>query len=461
MTKLLARLTGHRAAIVNMAMLYAGKTSGVLVAFLFLPLYSRLLGAEQFGMVAVILSLQALLVMMDLGMSTLVSRDIAAGESSPEGLAKLIRTAEISLSGFYFLLLAGTVAIKAIGGLPGVDAVTALAAVTLFWLLVLQNLYYSAMLARRLYTSASVIQAVGVIVRASATAFILANGYATFPAFIVTQLVLAAIHCGVTRQYSMSLLNLRTALTLKVSKPSLADGVSLVKRGRSLVLFSAAGAAVMQLDKPLVTAFVSAASVAPYFLATTLCMLPLSILAGPISQYFQPELLNEAARQNSEGTRRTLKRFTSALLFIVGVPCIIFWFLRIPMIDLWMGQGPGNITISRYVAILLPGCAVGALGFIPYTLLLSAKDFRFQAVLSTGMTLIALTGVAVAALFQSIEGVCYIYATYHSTSTLLSWMRAIYIPATREVAKYSFLLAIKGCGLLFAATIVICYLLFI
>jgi O-antigen/teichoic acid export membrane protein len=450
-TKTFTSLTRHRAAIFNMAMLYAGKTSGVLVAFFFLPLYSRLLGAEQFGMVAVIFSLQALLMMMDLGMSTLVSRDIASGESTPAALVKLIRTAEISLSGFYFLLFNGTAAIKAIGGLPGVNAVTALAAVTLFWLLVLQNIYYSAMLARRLYTPASVIQAVGMIVRAVATAFVLANGHATLTAFIAVQLVLAAIHCGVTRRYCMDLLQLRAALTLKVSKPRLVDGVSLVRRGRSLVLFSAAGAAVMQLDKPLVTEFVSAASVAPYFLATTLCMLPLSILAGPVSQYFQPALLNQVAHQDPEGTRLILKKFVTSLLLIIGIPCAIFWLLRAPMIDLWMGQNPGNITISRYVAILLPGCAVGALGFVPYTLLLSVKDFRFQAILSTGLTVVTLAAATVTAHFQSVEGVCYVYAAYHSISTLLSWMRAIFLPATKVAAKDSFLLATKGCAFFAAA----------
>lgn len=452
MTKMLAGLTRHRAAIFSMAVLYAGKTSGVLVAFFFLPLYSRLLGAEQFGMVAVILSLQALLVMMDLGMSTLVSRDIAAGESSPTDLVKLIRTAEISLSGFYFLLLAGTAAVKALGGLPGIDTESALAAVTLFWLLVLQNVYYSAMLARRLYTPASFIQAAGVIIRAGVTAFILAKGYATLAAFIAVQLVLAAIHCGVTRRYCMDLLQLRAVSTLKASKPRLIDGVSLVKKGRSLVLFSVAGAAVTQLDKPLVTAFVSAASVAPYFLATTLCMLPLSILAGPVSQYFQPTLLNQVAHKDDEGIRIILKKFVYSLLLIIGIPCVIFWFLRVPVIDLWMGQNPGDVTISRYVAILLPGFAVGALGFVPYTLLLSAKDFRFQAILSTSLTVITLASASVAALFQSVEGVCYVYAAYHSTSTLLSWMRAISVPATRVVAKYSFVLASKGC-VLFAAAI--------
>ncbi|MBC7489920.1 MAG: oligosaccharide flippase family protein [Glaciimonas sp.] len=430
-----------------MAVLYAGRTSGVLVAFFFLPFYSRLLGPAQFGIVAVILSLQALLVMMDLGMSTLVSRDVASGESSPAKLGKLIRTAEVSLSCFYFLLFAVVAVAKAFGGIPGISPLALLAAVILFWLLVLQNLYYSAMLARRLYTAASVIQAVGVIVRAAATAFVLATGFATLAAFISIQLVLAAIHCWVTRWYCTDLLNLRPAFAPQVIRDWLADGVALVKKGRSLILFSAAGAAVMQLDKTLVTLFVSAASVAPYFLATTLCMLPLSILAGPVSQYFQPTLLKQLANQDFKETQATLKKFVLSLLLIISIPCAIFWFQRVPMIDIWMGQRTENITISRYVAILLPGCAVGAFGFIPYTLLLSAKDFRFQAILSACLTFVTLAGVTIAALLQSIEGVCYVYASYHGTSTLSSWMRAIFLPATKVPAKYSFLLTIKGCAL--------------
>jgi O-antigen/teichoic acid export membrane protein len=447
----------YRSAIVNMVMLYAGRTSGVLVVFIFLPLYSSLLGPEQFGIIAVILSLQTLLVMMDLGMSTMVSRDIAARESSPLGLIKLIRTAEISLSGFYFILLVSTVAIKAIGVMPGVDLLTALASVTLFWLLVLQNLYYSAILARSYYVVASSIQAVGVIVRAIATAFILANYYSTLNAFIVTQLVFAAIHCVFTRRYCISLLDLRSVSKLEESRPPLLEGVSLVKRGWSVVLFSAVGAAVMQLDKPLVGAFVSAASLAPYFLATTLCMLPISILAGPVSQYFQPALLNAVAHQNTVLTQKILYRFVAILLIIIGLPCIIFWFFRMPMIDLWMGQNSGNITIARYVSILLPGCAVGALGYVPYNLLISEKDFKFQAVLSTGLTLVTLVSATVAAIFQSIEGVCYIYAIYHSTATLLSWMRAIALPSTKAVAMGSLLMAVKGCCLLFLMAIVIGY----
>jgi O-antigen/teichoic acid export membrane protein len=439
------------AALANMAMLYAGKTSGVLVALVFLPLYNRLLGAEQFGMVAVILSLQALLMMLDLGMSTLVSREIAAADSSPPQLLKLIRTAEASLTGFYLGLFVGAAALKAGGGLPWASVGTVLGAVVLFWLLVLQNLYYSAMLGRRAYKLASTVQLVGVALRAVATAYVLANVSATLAAFIMTQLLIGAIHFGATRLCFSNLLHAGSLLKPAVTRPTIMDSLALIKRGSSLALFAAAGAAVLQLDKPIVLAFMTPASVAPYFLATTLCLAPISVLAGPVSQYFQPALFNAMARQDAAEACDVIKKYVLVLLLVTGLPSLFVWMLRAPIIDLWLGESSNTAAIARYVEILLPGFTLGALGFIPFSILVSAKDFRFQAGLSSAMTVITLVGATACAMFQSVEGVCYVYASYHTISTLLSWFRAIRLPATSTLARLSFALAVKS---LFALSVV-------
>ncbi|GAC1374968.1 MAG: hypothetical protein NVSMB40_12500 [Aquirhabdus sp.] len=423
-------------------MLYAGKISGVLVVFLFLPLYNRLLGAEQFGVVAVILSLQALLMMLDLGMSTLVCRDVAAAESSSTVLLKLIHTAETSLSGFYLCLLLGTVLFKAFGGLASIDFGTVIAIVVLFWILVLQNLYYSIMLARRAFTAASTIQFIGVVLRAAATVYVLSNVSASLTAFIMTQLFVSAIHFCITRLYCRNLFKSGSPLEDNHQR-SFTDSVALLSQGRSLALFALAGAAVMQLDKPIVSFFMSAAQLAPYFLAATICMVPISILAGPVTQYFQPTLLNAVAEKNTVTADRTIRLFVKAMLLVIVLPSLLFWLLRSPVIELWMGNNPSNVTIAHYVKILLPGFTFGAFGFIPYTLLLSVKDFKFQAALSVGMTIVTLITTAVCASRQSIEGICYVYAVYNTTSTLLTWFRAMYLPSTNAMAKLSFIMVSK------------------
>ena len=423
MIQTLARLTKHRAAIFNMAMLYAGKTSGVLVALFFLPLYSRLLGAEQFGIVAVILSLQALLVMMDLGMSTLVSRDIAAGESSPTELVKLIRTAEISLSGFYFLLLAGTAAIKAIGGLSGVDTVSALAAVTLFWLLVLQNVYYSAMLARRTYIAGTIIQVIGVIVRALASWYFLLNFSATLFVFILTQLTVSVVHCLICRVYLLSLMQSRVSTPGARWKSILGDCFSLVGRGRAILISGAVGAAAMQLDKPIISFFRSAADITPYFFAVTLSSAPVALLAGPIVQYFQPRIIADISRKDSISYRRNMVSLTVSFAILTIVPLAVLFVLNDSIVDLWLGPSAQSDLVSSYSRILLMGYGIATAGYIPYVVIIAKQDYGFQAKLSVFATVFVLIATAISAYASSMVLVCYSYVVYFAIATIGFYIR--------------------------------------
>lgn len=445
-------------ALANMAMLYIGKTSNIFVAVLFLPLYSRILGAEQFGMVAVLLSLQALLMMMDLGLIVLVSRDVASDDSRPRQLLRLIRVAEATLTGLYIIILILATFFKVIGIPSNVGIYDVLGSVLLFWTLVLQNLHYSAMLARRSYRTASVIQILGVGARAVSTAFVLNAFSPTLTAFITTQLVLSVGHLLVMRHYSDRLFQVGSLIIETRQRISATDCINLLKLARPLAIFSFAGAVVMQLDKPIVSAFMSVQNVAPYFLATTFCMVPISIMAGPTSQYFQPPLINAMSRQDVLLTRKILMRFVTVLIFVTVLPSAGIWIFRVQLIDLWLNENISNGIIANYVGVLLPGVTIGALGFIPYSLLIGAKDFKFQAKLSGALTIVTLIGAAVFAIIKSVEGICYIYAAYHTASTLLSWCRAIVLPETKTLGKYSAISAIKGFSIIIIVTALVKYI---
>lgn len=429
-------------------MLYAGRSSSLLVAFLFLPLYSHLLGSSQFGVVAVILSLQALLVMMDLGMSTLTGREISVSNGTDSSLLTLLRAAELSLSGFYGLLLFIAVALKIFYFSSLISWLVVVGSVVLFWLLVMQNLYYCSLIARRNYTLGSGVQIVGVVVRAFITAAALSYVSATLEVFIIAQLIVTAVHWWLSRRLVVSVLSSGADALLQARKPTVSDAIALTKMGGALVLFSAAGAAVTQLDKPIISMFASASSVAPYYLASLLCMTPISILAGPVSQYFQPIFLREAAQDGLNGAQSTIVRFALSVFFVTAFPTFILWWFRTPIIDLWVGPSGNNGLISTYVAILLPGLAVGAFGFIPYSLLVFAKDYRFQAVMSACLTVVTLALATFAAIGKNIEAVCYIYSVYHTASTLLSWIRASTLP---DVGVYARRAALVMSTLVFAS----------
>ena len=446
----------NMSVISRMLMLYAGRSSSLLVAFVFLPIYSRMLGASQFGSIAVILSFQALLVMMDLGMSTLLGREVSVSDKDKAPLIKLLRSAELSLAGFYGFLFFVAVGVKLFITELGISWGAIAAVVLLFWFLVLQNLYYSMLIANRQYISGSALQVIGVSLRAALTVIAMYVFSATLDVFIYTQLVTTIIHWWVSRLILIKDLSDTALGVQKADWPSFSEAFNLTKAGGALVIFSAAGAAVTQLDKPIISFFTSAASVAPYYLASLLCMAPISILAGPVSQYFQPIMLRTAASGVRSDARKIIIRFTISVFVVTALPTFVLWWFREPLITLWVGPGANNELISAYLAILLPGVAIGAFGFIPYSLLIYAKDFRFQATMSGLLTIATLVMTILAASAGDVKAICYVYSAYHASSTMVSWGRAMTLPDVKGYARVSALL-VSSAVLLFVAVVALLF----
>lgn len=123
-----------------------------------------------------------------------------------------------------------------------------------------------------------------------------------------------------------------------------------------------------------------------------------------------------------------------------------------------MGPGTNNRIIANYVAILLPGLAIGAFGFVPYSQLIYAKDYRFQAVMSACLTVVTLLLATVAAVGKNVEAVCYVYSAYHTASTVVSWIRASTLP---DVALYARSTALLVSTLMLASITVLAMALYI
>ena len=444
-----------RRGLWDLLTLFAGKSSGVIVALIFLPLYNKTLGVEQFGIVAVILSVQAFAVMMDLGMATLIARYAALAISKTEQTAAFLNSVELALAVFYFGLLSCTLLVLPLLGYSNHQGLIVVGSILLCWLFVLQNIYYASMLARMEYQTANLIQTAGNLVRGFVTAGALIYYSATPLTFVAAQIITTALHCSITRISLNRSLGGAFLLFTSKTRYKVSEAIGLIKQGRSITLFTVAGASVMQLDKPLISAFSSAANVAPYFLATTVCMLPIALLAGPLSQYFQPKILIAIEAQNTQAAQQLLQRFVLLLLLAIGLPSLALWLVRDWAIGLWLGPSATNAIIAHYVAIMLPGFAMGALGFVPYALLLSSKDFRYQAQMSVALTVVTLAAVALFAWLQRVDAVCFTYMFYHIASTALSWARACNLPQVNKLAWGALISASKGIALLCITTVLV------
>ena len=85
---------------INILANYAGHMWIALIGLVFLPLYTRILGMEAFGLVGLMLSLQAVLQLFDFGIGGTVNRELsrrAHDDTLADGTRDLVRTAEASI----------------------------------------------------------------------------------------------------------------------------------------------------------------------------------------------------------------------------------------------------------------------------------------------------------------------------------------------------------------------------
>lgn len=442
--------------LIDLGLLYASKSGGVIVGVFVLPWYHRLLGPEEFGAVAMVLSLQAFLLMLDLGTSTLVGRDVAASLDA-RGNVVTWRAAEWLLHIVYAILLLVALSVNVLIRSP-LAPLQVFLCIVFFWSLTVQNVGQSALLAKRRYAVSGSIQVVGVLGRAAITLIALTYISAELEIFLAAQVFTSVAQMMVTSRFCRRVLN---STDQPVDVNTLRDRIfELAKRGRPLVLFGLSGAAVLQLDKVIIPFFVSPSALTPYFLASALCLTPISVLAGPINQYFFPDIVESVENAGSDQIFNRLQKLILSIGVVVFIPSLILWFDRDSIISMWLHQQAITSEVVRYVQVLLPGIALGALGYVPYSILVAHEDYRVHSILSAGMTLITLLSTAVAAAFGSILTVCWIYASYHSMSAVFTWWRASYLvkPPSDNYATRSARFAMVLIVIIIAITVALSFL---
>lgn len=410
---------------VELSLLYASKSGGLVVGVLILPWYQKLLGEDEFGAVAVIISLQAFLFMLDLGASTIVGRDLAVPRDEKNHL-ETWRAAEFVLHIFYIIILFTSASVNFIANAP-LSFVQIILFLLLAWSLTVQNVGQSALLAKRYFVVASIIQLIGVLSRAFATIAALYFVRADLEVFLMAQALIGVVQMVVThyicrRMFYSKISSLE--ITVHVNQV-----IELARRGMPLVLFGFSGAAVLQLDKPIIGFFSSPADITPYFLASALCLIPMGVLAAPINQYLFPGIVESISHHKSEKTLRLLQRLIISIFFVVAIPSTILWLWREEIVELWLRHDPISPLVVQYVEILLPATAIGALGFVPYSILIAHEDYRFYSYQHFCLAVFTLMATALVAALSGIFLVAWVYAIYHVLSVFVTWFRASRIVA--------------------------------
>lgn len=437
----LLRGEGSFGKLASLGLMYASKSGAILVGVFALPIYQKILGPEVFGVVALILSLQAFLLMLDLGTSTLVGRDIAITKEEDSQYLTW-RASEFVLHVFYFIILFAVCAVHSFVRTE-VTISQLVLCVFLFWSVTVQNVGISALLAKRKFFSSSVLQISGVVSRAAITIFSLKFIDATLGVFLISQAGTAVVQMWATSYLcKKNFKKQKTNFSLYAIK---AKAKQIAKDGQALVFLGLAGAAVLQLDKVIIPVFISPAALTPYFLASALCLTPISVLAGPINQYFFPGIVERITRNDHAAVRQSLRQLIVTLAMVVAVPTVLLWVFRSAVVDSWLHHQTVASDVAEYVKILLPGVALGALGYVPYNILIAHKDYKAHSLIATFISAATLLATVFAAMSGSVLGVCWIYAAYHVASVTICWLRAIALnkPDIDNYSLYAAGLALK------------------
>lgn len=425
----------------DLGMLFLARCGGALVTLIFVPIYFKMLGTEKFGVVSLVLAMQALFLMLDFGISTIVGRDIASLNTKDRKYRSIWHNGEILLSIFYIGLGIISILYTQKNNFYGLSQLVVLQVVILLWAIVLQNLSQTVLLSAHYFKTASSIQFLGNMGKGALTVLALYYFGNTIQIFICAQLLSAILQLYLTRNINKKIF--KECGVENIGIYSWTGCVALAKKCKSLMLFSFAGAAVMQLDKLIIAKFISTNDVAEYYLAVVFCMLPISFLAGPISQFFQPKIIQALMVDNKKEAKKIVYQFVYVLVTITTIFSAALWFYRAELIELWLGNSTSVKIITSYTLILLPGVAIGAFGYVPYILLTAFQEYRFQSIFSTFLSIITLIFVMYYSINKDMFAICWIYAFYHVSATIFPWIYTYYMKPTRDYSAEAAIVSIK------------------
>jgi O-antigen/teichoic acid export membrane protein len=424
------RLDVRIVALLDVLALFAGRIGGVLVTLLFIPRYHALLGGQTFGAVSIVLSLQAFFLVSDLGLATLISRDTAIARDHSEGLTRAVwmrRRAEALLG-----LIALVVAIFATGwpllsmtfftelpswSFEGGCNVAMIA--MLIMALVAINIVQLSLNALGDYQISAASAVVGAIIRAVVTVAVL-MAYPTLTGFLVAQLVLALLHLFAVRLY----LEHRCApLDWQEKLFELEAMRELLRRCIPLTVYTLASAAAVNLDKTIVSAFISLEAAGIYFLATMYALVPVAVLSGPINSYFAPRVAHARHVGDAVAENRMAVTFQLVLMCAVIGPSLSLGFQMMDWLQLWLDDRSQFAQIVAVAPILLAGGALSATGYYPTTRLIAGGDNNYLARLSFTCGI----GVLILATFfasrADLIGLAWSYFAFYAAGFAGLWLR--------------------------------------
>lgn len=395
------------------------------MSFLFIPFYIRFLGIESYGLVGVFLVLQAVLSILDLGLSTTLNRELARLSVQQQNAMEMrdaVRTIEIpywALALFVgAILLLSTPYLAShwlkLDRLPSETATQALRLMSLAVTLQLpSSLYAGGLMGLQLQFHYNTVLAFIATFRNAGAVLVLWLLSPTIQAFFIWQCISALLQTFLMGAFLWRSLP-------KAPTPSAFHFHLLARLWR----FSAGVGGISifaviltQLDKIILSRLLPLDLFGYYILASTVAS-SLNRVAGPIFNALYPRFSQLVAMGNMEELTLSYHKASQLMSVLVFPLVMILSLFSRQILILWTQDTKIAESTSLLLSLLIVGSALNALMHVPYALQLAfgwtslALYTNFVAVLILGPLIYAMAslyGPVGAATVWVFLNTCYIF----------------------------------------------------
>lgn len=390
---------------------YAGQAWMAIMAVAFVPVYASTLGYEAFGLVGLMLSLQAISMLLDLGMGGVMNRELARRAATPDAAAsmrELTRTLEWIIwpmalcIGVMVVMLAPWVAERWLHARSMTTEQTTYA-VRLMGLAVAAQwpsaFYTSGLSGLEHQPAANIVNALFATLRGCGSAVVLIAVSATIEAFMAWQAVV-----GVAQ-------SLVAGWVLHRSLPPGAgrfrwEELRAARRfAGGVVGITALSIALIQLDRVLLSALRPLSELGYFTLALTVSA-GLGRLVQPMFNATYPRFSRLVALNQDEELRLLYRDASQYVLMLLAAACGVLIAFPRSLLFLWTGDQATAGVVASPMVILIVGTALNGLMNLPYALQLAYGWTRLSLTLNllalvasvcAGIPLVANYGISGAA----------------------------------------------------------------
>lgn len=374
----------------NIIFSYASQIYVTLVGILFLPIYSKYMGAEAYGLVGFFGMLQACFGLLDLGLSPSIGRETAryrGGAISATVYRHIYRALSLIflvialVGGFVLWLFADTTATKWLNvrELPKEDVILALqimaVSVSLRWM---GGLYRGVITGSERLAWISIFNAIMATLRfAGVFGSMVAYGFTPF-VFFSHQLVVAVAE--VVGLFFMSR-NFLPSLAKGEKKLgwSLAPVLPLVKFSLTIAFTSSVWILVTQLDKFVLSGVLSLSEYG-YFTLAVLVANGIMVVSSPVSAAIMPRMARLYAEDKEEEVISVYRNASRLVSSIAGSLAITLFFCADHILFAWTGDAELVSHASPILKLYAIGNGLLALGAFPYYMQYAKGDLKYHLI---------------------------------------------------------------------------------